>query len=64
MSRYALPLSVIYAVHVLLNVIIFPIKYSGEYKDSVWLLILFTMLAIAIPWGAALILWRHRAELA
>jgi hypothetical protein len=64
MSRYALPLSFIYAVYVLINIVVFPIKYAGQNNGSMAFMIAFIILALAIPWSAALILWRRRTELA
>ncbi|MGO9451683.1 MAG: hypothetical protein ACLQDV_11675 [Candidatus Binataceae bacterium] len=63
MSKYALPLSFIYGVYVVINIVGYIIRYAAHDKVPVWGLIVFTVLAIAIPWGSAMMLWRHRAEL-
>ncbi len=64
MSRYALILALIYAAHVTINIIVFPIRYRGEDNGPILLQVMFTVLALAIPWTAATVLWRRRAELA
>ncbi len=63
MSKYALPLSFVYGVYVVINIVGYIIRYASHDKVPVWGLIVFTVLAIAIPWGSAVILWQHRAEL-
>ena len=63
MSRYALTLAFIYAVYVVINIVIFPLKYAGENNGSPAFQIAFVIGAIAIPWAAAILLWRRRAEL-
>ena len=63
MNRYALTLGFIYAVYVLFNVVIFPIKYAGQNNGSPAFLFGFVISAIAIPWASVLLLWRRRDEL-
>ena len=63
MRKYALTLSFVYGVYVIINIVVFSIKYAGQDNGPVVFLIIFTVLAIAIPWGSAVILWRRRAEL-
>lgn len=64
MKRYALVLAFIYAAHVTINIIVFPIRYRGEDNGPILLQVMFTVLALAIPWTAATVLWHRRAELA
>jgi len=63
MNRYALPLGLFYAVYVLINLVVFSVKYSDQDNGPLAFLIVFIAGAVAIPWGAVLILWRHRAQL-
>ena len=63
MNRYALTLGFIYAVYVVLNIVIFSIKYAGEDNGSPAFLFGFVISAIAIPWTSVILLWRHRDEL-
>lgn len=63
MNRYALTLGFIYALYVVFNIVVFPIRYAGQDNGSVAFLVVFIILAIAIPWAAAILLWRRRAEL-
>ena len=63
MNRYALTLGFIYAFYVVFNIVVFSIRYVGQNNGSVAFQVVFTILAIAIPWAAAISLWRHRAEL-
>lgn len=63
MRQYALVLSFVYALHVLINVVVFPMKYAGENNGSPAFLIGFVIGAIVIPWGAVITLWRRRADL-
>ena len=63
MNKYALPLGLFYAVYVLINLVGFSVKYSDQDNGPFAFLIVFIAGAIAIPWGAVLILWRHRAQL-
>ena len=64
MRQYALILSFVYALHVLINVVVFPIKYSGENDGSLAFLIGFVIGAILISWSPVILLWRRRTELA
>jgi len=64
MKKYALAMSFIYGVYVLINLTVFTITYSGQDNGPVSFLIAFTLGAIIIPWGAAITLWRNRAVLA
>jgi hypothetical protein len=64
MSRYALPLGVIYGVYVLINLVVFSVKYSDQNNGPIIFLIVFLAGAVIIPWGAVLMLWRSRAQLA
>jgi len=63
MNKYALTLGFIYAVYVLFNIVVFPIRYAGENNGSPAFLLGFVIGAIAIPWTAAISLWRRRDEL-
>lgn len=63
MSKYALPLSFIYGVYVVINIIGYSVRYAAHDKIPVWLFVVFAVFAIAIPWGSAVILWQRRAEL-
>lgn len=63
MKQYALVLSFVYALHVLINVVVFPMKYAGQNNGSPAFLIGFVIGAIVIPWGAVILLWQRRAEL-
>jgi hypothetical protein len=63
MNKYALPLGFIYAVYVVFNIVVFSMKYAGENNGSPAFLFGFVISAVAIPWGAAILLWRRRAEL-
>jgi hypothetical protein len=63
MNKYALTLGFIYAVYVLFNVVIFPIKYAGQNNGSPVFLLGFIIGAIAIPWASVILLWRRRDEL-
>ncbi|MGO9603381.1 MAG: hypothetical protein ACLQAT_08275 [Candidatus Binataceae bacterium] len=63
MRKYALTLSLFYGVYVIINIVVFSFKYAGQDNGPVLFLIIFTVLAIAIPWTSAIILWRRRAEL-
>ena len=63
MRKYALPLGVFYGVYVLINLVVFSAKYSGQDNGPIAFLIVFIASAVAIPWGTVLILWRHRAQL-
>jgi len=63
MNKYALTLGFIYAIYVLFNIVVFPIRYAGENNGSPAFLFGFTIGAIAIPWACAILLWRRRDEL-
>ena len=63
MNKYALTLGFIYAVYVLFNVVIFPIRYAGQNNGSPAFLFGFVISAIAIPWASVILLWRRRDEL-
>jgi hypothetical protein len=63
MNKYALTLGFIYAVYVLFNVVIFPIRYAGQNNGSPAFLLGFIIGAIAIPWASVILLWRRRDEL-
>jgi hypothetical protein len=63
MKKYALTLGLIYAVYVTLNIVIFSIRYAGENNGSPAFQIGFTIGAIVLPWGSAILLWRRRHEL-
>ncbi|HTR61788.1 MAG TPA: hypothetical protein VMH37_08795 [Candidatus Binataceae bacterium] len=63
MSKYALPLGLFYAVYVLINLVVFSVRYSDQDNGPLAFLVVFIAGAVAIPWGAVLILWRHRAQL-
>jgi len=63
MNKYALTLGFIYAVYVLFNIVIFSMKYAGENNGSPAFLFGFVIAAVALPWAAAILLWRRRAEL-
>ncbi len=64
MRKYALPMSVIYGVYVVINLVVFSIKYAGQDNGPVSFLIVFLAGAIIIPWGAVLLLWSRRTQLA
>jgi hypothetical protein len=63
MKRYALTLGFIYAIYVVFNIVVFSIRYAGQDNGSVAFQVVFVILAIAISWAAAILLWRRRAEL-
>jgi hypothetical protein len=63
MNKYALTLGFIYAVYVVFNIVVFSMKYAGENNGSPAFLFGFVISAVAIPWGAAILLWGRRAEL-
>jgi hypothetical protein len=63
MNKYALTLGFIYAVYVMFNIVIFSMKYAGENNGSPAFLFGFVIAAVALPWAAAILLWRRRAEL-
>jgi hypothetical protein len=63
MKKYAVALGFIYAIYVVLNIVLFSIHPPPGNQGPVTFLIAFLIVAIAIPWIAAIILWRRRDEL-
>ena len=63
-EKYAVTLGVIYAVYVTLNIVLYSVNPPPGDQPSMIMTILFVVLAIAIPWAAAVTLWRQRARLA
>jgi hypothetical protein len=63
MKKYSVALGFIYAIYVVLNIVLFSIHPPAGDHDSAAFLIAFLILAIAIPWIAAIMLWRRRDEL-
>src|SRR5271165_3056507 len=63
MKKYALPLSYAYATYVVLNLILFTIKYSDAASHSTFYEFLFILMAAAVPLGSAIILTRRRDDL-
>jgi hypothetical protein len=63
MNKYALTLGFIYAVYVLFNIVIFPIRYAGKDNGPPAFLFGFAIGAIALPWASAILLWLRRDEL-
>jgi hypothetical protein len=64
MRKYALPLAFIYAIYVVLNIVLYSVNPPPGEQGSPVFLVAFLVLAIAIPWAAAITLWRRRADLA
>ncbi|MHB8384670.1 MAG: hypothetical protein ACYDC3_20310 [Candidatus Binataceae bacterium] len=63
MKKYALPLAFIYAIYVVLNIVLYSVNPPPGEQGSMGFLIGFLITAIAIPWIAAIMLWRRRASL-
>ncbi|MFZ0657949.1 MAG: hypothetical protein WAM05_04485 [Candidatus Binataceae bacterium] len=63
MKKYAVALALIYAIYVVLNIVLFSIHPPAGDHDSPAFLVAFLILAIAIPWIAAIMLWRRRDAL-
>jgi len=64
MKKYALALGFIYAIYVVLNIVLYSVNPPPGDQGPVIFLIAFPIIAIAIPWIAAIMLWRRRDALA
>ena len=63
MKKYALPLAVIYAIYVVLNIVLFSVNPPPGDQGSLAFQIAFVVGALAIPWASAIMLWRRRDTL-
>lgn len=63
MKKYALVLAFIYAIYVVLNIVLFSMHPPAGDHNPLAFLVAFFILAIAIPWIAAIMLWRRRDAL-
>jgi hypothetical protein len=64
MRKYSVVLAFIYASYVVLNIVLFSVNPPPGNQGSMTFLIAFLIIAIAIPWIAAIMLWRRREALA
>lgn len=65
MRRLALPMAYAYAVYVVINLVVFTMRYPAPTNTGEQVFgIVFSVLAIGGSWAVALILTRRRAELA
>lgn len=65
MRRFAIPMAYAYAAYVVVNLVLFTIRYPAPTKTSDQVFgIVFSVLAIGGAWTVAVILTRRRAELA
>lgn len=64
MKKYALALGFIYAIYVVLNIVLYSVNPPPGDQGPAIFLIAFPIIAIAIPWIAAIMLWRRRDALA
>jgi hypothetical protein len=62
--KFALPMGVAYAVYVILNLVLFQMRMPADAHPSLAFSIAYSVVAIGVSSGAALLLWRHRHELA
>src|SRR5262245_7464838 len=63
MRRRALPMGVVYAIYVVLNLILFTVRMPQQSGTLLFGLVYMTV-AIGVSSGAAWLLWRQRDELA
>jgi hypothetical protein len=64
MRRWVMPIAYAYAVYVILNIFLYTIRNSGSTgKPSVFVMILYTAIAIGVSTGSAVLLHRRRHEL-
>ena len=64
MKKYSVVLGFVYAIYVVLNIVLYSVNPPPGDQGSAAFLVAFLILAIAIPWTAAIALWRRRASLA
>jgi len=66
MRKFALPLGIFYAAYVTINMPLFILRYHGTpvMQEHSWAyLVPYPFVAIGVSSGAALLLYRHRADL-
>lgn len=63
MKKYAVALAFTYAIYVVLNIVLFGMHPPAGDHNPLAFSIAFVILAIAIPWIAAIMLWRRRDAL-
>lgn len=63
MKKYSLTFAFIYAIYVILNLVLFSVNPPPGNQGSMAFLIAFLIIAIAIPWITAIMLWRRRDAL-
>jgi hypothetical protein len=66
MRKFALPLGIFYAAYVIINMPLFVLKYHGTpvMQEHSWSYLLpYPFVAIGVSSGAALLLYRRRADL-
>ena len=66
MRNFALPLGIFYAAYVILNMLLFVVKYHGTVvtQEHSWAyLIPYPFVAIGVSSGAAWLLYRRRSDL-
>jgi hypothetical protein len=65
MRRWALPIAYAYAAYVALNLLLYSIRNAGaEHQPSHTFMLVYIAVAIGVSWGSAILLQRHRDELA
>ncbi|MGH7781124.1 MAG: hypothetical protein ACREQR_15015 [Candidatus Binataceae bacterium] len=62
-KKYSVPLAFIYAIYVVLNIGLYAANPPAGDQNSKAFLVAFFIVAIAIPWIAAMTLWRRRDAL-
>ena len=65
LRRRALPMGMLYASYVVLNLVLFTVRMPQESGAGPLIFgLVYTTVAIGVSWGAAWLLWRRRHELA
>ena len=65
MRRWVLPIAYSYAAYVILNILLYTVRNAGSHEyPSVPFMIVYTVIAIGVSGGSAVLLHRRRLELA
>jgi hypothetical protein len=63
MRRYAFPLGVVYAAYVLTNLILWTLRMPADAQPSIAFSLVYSVVAVGVSSGSALLLYRTRAQL-
>lgn len=64
MRRWVLPIAYAYAVYVILNLVLYSIRNAASARASAGFMIVYSVIAIGVSSGSALLLHQRREELA